>query len=72
MFKNLTGTKEILCMVPKYIILHGFRPPLVKKYHNFGPKTIIFHYSKIHIFRYLRGFGGQIEILRQVLIYDRP
>ena len=25
-FLKVTRTKEILCMLPKYIIIHGFRP----------------------------------------------
>ena len=30
-FPKVTGTKDILCMLPKYIFIHGFRPPLGKK-----------------------------------------
>ena len=29
-FPKVTATKDILCMLPKYIFIHGFRPPLVK------------------------------------------
>ena len=46
----MTGTKNILCMLPKYIIIHGFRSPLGQKMPWFWPKTIIFHFSKIYIF----------------------
>ena len=34
--QKVTGTKDILCMLPKYIIIHGFRSPLGQKCHNFG------------------------------------
>ena len=30
-FPKVTGTKDILCMLPKYIIIHGFRSPLGQK-----------------------------------------
>ena len=30
-FLKVTGTKDILCMLPKYIIIHGFRSPLGQK-----------------------------------------
>ena len=30
-FPKVTGTKDILCMLPKYIVMHGFRPPLDQK-----------------------------------------
>ena len=30
-FPKVTGTKDILCMLPKYIIIHGFRLPLGQK-----------------------------------------
>jgi len=30
-FPKVTGTKDILCMLPKYIIIHRFRPPLGNK-----------------------------------------
>merc|ERR1712156_577025 len=30
-FPKVTGTKGILCMLPKYIIIHGFRSPLDQK-----------------------------------------
>ena len=61
-FPKVTGTKDIICMLPKHIIIHRFRPPLVKKILWFWPKTIIFHFPKIHIFGCFKGFGGQIEI----------
>ena len=30
-FPKVTGTKDILCMLPKYIIIHGFKSPLGRK-----------------------------------------
>ena len=30
-FPKVTVTKDILCMLPKYIIIHGFRSPLGQK-----------------------------------------
>ena len=30
-FSKVTGIKDILCMFPKYIIIHGFRSPLDQK-----------------------------------------
>ena len=37
-FPKATGTKDILCMLPKYIIICGFRSPLGQKCHDFGQK----------------------------------
>ena len=48
--------QDILCMLPKYIIVHGFKSPLGQKMPWFWPKTIIFHFSKIHIFGCFKGF----------------
>merc|ERR1711978_770687 len=45
-FPKVTGTKDILCMLPKYIIIHGFRPPLGKKCHNFGQKLLFSIFQK--------------------------
>ena len=52
----MTRTKDILCMLPKYIIIHGFRSSLGQKMPWFWTKTIIFHFSKIHIFGCFKGF----------------
>ena len=71
MFPKVTGTRDILCILPKYIIIHGFRSPLGQKMPWFWPKTIIFHFSKIHIFGCFKGIGGQIEIPTQVLWFNR-
>ena len=51
----MTGTKGIICMLPKYIIIHCFRPPLVKKILWCWPKTIIFHFPKISHFWLFQG-----------------
>ena len=55
-FPKRTWTKDILCMLPKYIIIHGFRSPLGQKMPWFWPKTIIFHFSKIDFFGCFKGF----------------
>ena len=43
-FPKVTVSKNILCMLPKYIIIHGFRSPLGQKMPWFWPKTVIFHF----------------------------
>ena len=46
-----------------------FQTTFGPKISQFWPKTVIFHFSKIHIFGCFWGFGGHIEIPRQVLRY---
>ena len=43
-------------MLPKYIMIHGFIPPLGQKMPKLRPKLIFFIFSKINIFSYFLGF----------------
>ena len=65
-FLKVTGTKDIMCMLPKYMVLDHL---LAKKCHNLGQKPYFSIFQKLTFLAVLRGFGGQIEIARQVLRY---